>query len=397
MAIRNIKKDVFYVGALDWDNRLFDAFIPLPDGTSYNSYLIKGTEKTALIDTVDPVKESEFLKNLEDLKLDKIDYIVSLHSELDHSGVIPKILEMYPEAKVVTNSKCRDFLKEFFLLPEEKFITICNEDTICLGNKTIKFVFAPWVHWPDTMFAYLIEDKILFSTDLFGSHISTSDLFVNNDARVIEAAKRYYAQIMMPFRNNVIINLKKLEDLEIDVIAPSHGQLYADPSLIVNAYKIWSSEKVKNEVVIPYVSSHGCTESMVNYLIDKLISKGIGVKPFNLVKSDIGELAMALVDAATIVLATPTILAGAHPGAAYAAILINALRPKTKFMSIIGSYSWGGKMVESIEGLMGNLKVEMITPVVIKGNLKGEDRKKLDDLAESINEKHKSIGIGPQF
>jgi flavorubredoxin len=175
------------------------------------------------------------------------------------------------------------------------------------------------------------------------------------------------------------------------MIAPSHGPVYKNPDFIINAYREWISDEVKNEVVIPYVSMHGSTAAMVNYLTNALMERGIEVKPFNLTVADIGELAMALVDAATVVIASPTVLSGAHPSAIYAAYLANALRPKTKFASIIGSYNWGGKMVEQLAGMIKNLKVEIIEPVVIKGYPKEEDFKLLDKMADEIYEKHKNI------
>ncbi|MBC8525253.1 MAG: FprA family A-type flavoprotein [Candidatus Cloacimonetes bacterium] len=391
MAIRKIKSVVFSVGAIDWDRRLFDELIPLPDGTSYNSYLIKGSEKTALIDTVDPHKENELINNLQKLNVQKIDYVIANHAEQDHSGTIPKILELYPNAKVVTNQKCKNMLMDLMLISEEKFIVVNDGDTISLGDRNLKFILAPWVHWPETMLTYLIEDKILFTCDLFGSHLATSDLFVKDEAKVYESAKRYYAEIMMPFRNNIKKHIEKISNLNIEIIAPSHGPIYNKPEFIINAYKDWISDDVKNEVIIPYVSMHGSVEKMVNYFIDALIERGITVKPFNLTKTDIGELAISLVDVATIVIASPTVLVGPHPAIVSAVYLANALRPKVKFASIIGSYGWGGRMIEQISGMLTNLKVELLSNVLVKGCPKKEDFNLLEKLADEISEKHKGL------
>jgi len=391
MAVKEIKSGIYWVGAIDWDRRLFDELIPLPDGTSYNSYLIKGTQKTALIDTVDSTKKEELIKNLKDIGVTKLDYIISNHAEQDHSGTIPKILELYPEAKVVTNGKCKDFLKELLLIPEDKFIVVIDRDTLSLGDKTLKFIFTSWVHWPETMVTYYLEDKILFSCDFFGSHLATSSLYAKEGGKLLESAKRYYAEIMMPFRTAIRKNIEKISELGIDIMAPSHGPIYKNPDFIINAYKEWISDEVKNEVVIPYVSMHGSTEKMISYFIDLLIKKGVAVKPFNLPKSDIGELAMALVNAATVVIATPMVLAGAHPQAVYASYLANVLRPKTKFISIIGSYGWGGKFIEQLKELLNNLKAELLEPVVVKGYPEEEDFKALERLANEILNKHKGM------
>jgi flavorubredoxin len=390
--VREIKKGIYSVGAIDWDRPLFDELIPLPEGTSYNAYFIEGSEKNALIDTVHPPKQNEIISNLEKLKVKKIDYLIANHAEQDHSGTIPKILQLYPNAKVVTNPKCKSMLMDLFFIPEDKFVTVNDREKLSLGNRSLEFIYAPWVHWPETMFTYLKEDKILFSCDFLGAHIATSELFVTNEKVVYEAAKRYYAEIMMPFRTSIKSHLEKIKDLEIEIIAPSHGQVYNKPEFILNAYKDWVSDKVKNEVVIPFTSMYGSSRKMVDYLVDILTERGIVVKPFNMTKTDMGKLAMALVDAATIVIAAPTVLAGPHPNVVYAVYLANLLRPKVKFASIIGSYGWGGKMVEQIKGMLPNLKVEMLEPVIIKGHPKEEDFKTLDKLADEISKRHQELG-----
>jgi len=391
MSFRKLRPDIYSVGAIDWDRRLFDELIPLPEGTSYNAYLIKGDQKTVLLDSVDPSKDYELINNLEHLVIKNIDLIVSHHAEQDHSGSIPKILNMYANAKVVTNPKCKSMLMDLLSIPDEKFITVNDGETLSLGNKTLQFIYTPWVHWPETMSTYLWEDKILFSCDFFGSHLASSELFAKDNPQVYRAAKRYYAEIMMPFRAAIAKNLDKLKDLDIKAIAPSHGPVHEEPKLILDAYRDWVSDKVKNEVVLPYVSMHGSTKKMVEYLVDALMQRGVCVKPFDLTRTDIGELAMALVDAATLVIASPTVLVGPHPSALYAAYLTNALRPKTKFAAVIGSYGWGGKMVELIKGNLSNLNVELFEPVIIKGHPKSEDLKALDRLADEILNKHKGI------
>ncbi len=391
---RQLKSNIYSVGVIDWDRRLFDELIPLPDGTSYNAYLVKGREKTALIDTVDSAMADVLIGNLNQLKIKNIDYVIANHAEQDHSGSLPQILDIYPNAKVVATPKCKDMLMDLLLIPESKFITVDDGSSISLGDKTLEFIHAPWVHWPETMFTYLKEDKILFTCDFLGSHLATSDLFVTDELVVYEAAKRYYAEIMMPFRTTVKKHLEKIKELKIETIAPSHGPIYDKPEFILNSYRDWVSDEVKNEVVIPYISMHGSTKEMVDYLVNALIKRGITVKQFNLSKTDIGKLAIALVDASTIVIGTPTVLTGPHPNVAYAAYLANALRPKLKFASIIGSYGWGGRMVEQLMMMVPNLKVDILEPVVIKGFPKEEDFKALDNLAEKILNKHREHNIG---
>jgi len=393
MTIRYVKSDVIAVGAIDWDRRLFDKLIPLPQGTSYNSFLIQGSEKTALIDTVYPAKSHELIANLKKLNVKTIDYIIANHGELDHSGTLPQLLEIYPEAKIVTNTKCKEILMASLPLNEDKFIIITDLETISLGNKTLSFIMAPWVHWPDTMFTHLVEDKILFTCDFTGSHLATSDLFVKSEHEVYGPAKRYFAEIMMPFRVHVKKHLTKISALDIEIIAPSHGPLYQNPQFILDAHRDWVSDEIKNEVVIPYVSMYENTEKMVKYLTDALILKGIKVVPFNLPATDLGELAMSLVDATTIVVGASMVLSAPHPNAAYAAYIVNALRPNVKFLSSVGSYGWadalGEKMGEQIKAMLPNIKAEVIQPVFVKGLPREETYKRLDMLAEEIYNKHR--------
>lgn len=391
MHSRELKNGISWLGAVDWDRRLFDSLIPLPDGTSYNAYLIEGSDQTALLDTVDPPMTDKLMAQLE--KVPKIDFIISHHAEQDHSGAIPEILNKYPEARVVATSKARGMLMDFLKIPESAFVTVEDGETLPLGGKTLKFIHTPWVHWPETMCTYLEEDRILFSCDFYGSHIATSELFVSDEGRVYEAAKRYFAEIMMPFRNIIAKNIQKISAYDIDMIAPSHGQIYDRPAWIMEAYQDWVNGAPHNLMVLPYVSMHGSTGQMVDYLTSALIQQGVRVEPFNLAVTDIGRLAISLVDAATIVVGTPTVLAGPHPYAAYATFLANALRPKAQFLSIIGSYGWGGKTVDTLAGMISNLKVEVLDPVFCKGLPSEETFKALDELADHIAGKHREAGI----
>ncbi|MDD5047430.1 MAG: FprA family A-type flavoprotein, partial [Methanoregulaceae archaeon] len=188
-------------------------------------------------------------------------------------------------------------------------------------------------------------------------------------------------------------HMEKLDKLPIGIVAPSHGPLYATPDPIFYAYRDWISDDVKNEVVIPYVSMHGSTEKMVNLLTEALIAKGVGVAPYNLTVTDTGELAMALVDAATVVIATPTVLFGPHPQAVCATYLVNLLRPKMRFASVIGSYGWGGKTVETLKGMLSSVKPELLEPVYIRGAPGAETVREIERLAEDIAKKHREIGI----
>ncbi len=391
MKARQIKRGVHWVGAVDWDRRLFDALIPLPDGTSYNAYLVQGNQKVALIDTVDPTMADVLVNHLKDTPT--VDYVIANHAEQDHSGSIPMVLERYPHVRVITTAKGKEMLMALLSVPDDKFLTVADGETLSLGDRTLEFIHAPWVHWPETMLTYLREDSILFPCDLFGSHLATTDLCVVDEGQAYEAAKRYYAEIMMPFHPSIEKHLKRLEGYEMDVIAPSHGPLHDRPPFILEAYRSWVFDQPKNTVVLPYISMHGSTQKMVEYFVGSLVDKGVTVKQFNLVATDIGKLAMALVDAATMVIGTPTVLVGPHPNVSHAAFLANALRPRIQFVSIIGSYGWGSKAVEQLKGMIPNLRVELLEPVISRGFPGEEDLRALDDLANTIADKHREHGF----
>lgn len=393
MTMKEIKNNIFYCGLNHRERKLFDELIPLPMGTTYNSYLIKASEKTVLIDTMYPPKADEYIERLEKAGVDRVDYIVCNHGEQDHSGAIPKVLKKYPEAVVLTNPKCKELIQSMLNIADDKIQLVEDGEEISLGDKTLQFIYAPWVHWPDTMFTYLKEDKVIFTCDFLGSHSPFENLFGEENEKLLLAAKRYYAEIMMPFRNFCKKYIQKLKTMDIDLIMTSHGPIYKNPSFILNAYEEWTADEAKNEVVIPYVSMYESTKEMVDYMGEKLSDKGIVVKPFNVVDEDLGELAMELVDANTVVFGSSMVLAGPHPAAVTAAYIAGALRPKTKLVSFIGSYGWGGNLTGKLEEALSGIKCEKLEPVIIKGKPKDEDFAKLDVLIEAIYQKHKESGL----
>ena len=380
MKFQEIKNNIFYCGLNDCDRRIFDELIPLEHGTSYNSYLVKGSEKTAIIDTMYPPKTKEYLKRFSENNIGKVDYIIANHGEQDHSGVL-------------TNPKVAENIKNMLFVPEEKIQIIADGEEISLGDKTLKFIFAPGVHWPDTMFTYIKEDNVIFTCDFLGAHYTFTDIFAPESKELEKSAKRYYAEIMMPFRMMCKKYTKMIKEMNVDMILPSHGPVHKNPNYILDLYTDWTSDTPKNLVALPYVSMYESTKEMIDYLSNKLEAKGIKTFKFDIVDDDLGDLAMALVDAATIVMGTSMVLAGPHPMTVNVAYLAAVLRPKAKFASLLGSYGWGGKLFDLIAQILTPLKLDIIEPLQIKGKPKEEDFKKLDEMAEIIYEKHKSIGI----
>lgn len=390
MKMNPIIPGVDWVGALDWERTLFDSLIPLPERTSYNAYLIRGSEKTALIDAVEPRVMDILMSRLEGVE--KIDYVISLHAEQDHSGGLPQILEKYPQAQLFASSRGKENLSNHLPIPAERIHSVQEGETLSLGDKTLRFIPIPWVHWADTLAAYLEEDKILFTTDFFGSHLATADLYASADEqRVYRAAKRYYAEIMMPLRGMAQKNLEKLQNLDLTLIAPSHGPIYDQPNFILDAYRDWIGGPLRNTVVMPFISMHGSTLKMVSYFCESLADRGVSAEPFDLTSADIGDIAVSLVDAPTLVIGTPTMLGGPHPNVASAAYLVNMLKPRLKYVSVIGSYGWGGKTEEILSEMISSLKPEIIPGVMCKGLPVEKDFQALDTLTGEIARRHKTL------
>jgi flavorubredoxin len=391
MRPRKIINNIYLLGAVDWDRRLFDSLIPLPDGTSYNAYLVTGSEKTALIDTADPAKTDILMTQLSGTP--KLDYIIANHAEQDHSGSIPAVLAKYPNATVIASPKGKEMLADHLGVAVNKIKTVEDGEEIPLGDLTLKFIHTPWVHWPETMSTYVSERKALFPCDFFGAHLATSKIFADADSILYEAAKRYYAEIMMPFRTIIKKDIEAVTKFPIDIIGPSHGPVHKNPAFIIEAYKDWISDTPKNLVVIPYISMHGSTKLLVEHLVASLAEKKIEVKQFDLSVTDLGKLAIALVDAATLVIGTPTVHVGPHPAVFYATHLANALRPKAMYASVIGSYGWASKATERIAELIPNLKAEIIEGVICKGLPRESDFEKIEQLARTIEAKHREKNL----
>ena len=384
MKFKEIKNNIFYCGLNDCERKIFDELIPLEQGTSYNSYLVKGSEKIALIDTMYLPKSEEYIRNLDENEVTRIDYIIANHGEQDHTGALPKLIKKYPEAMIVTNQFCKNNIMEMLLIPEDRIQVIKNNEELSLGDKTLRFLMAPGVHWPDTMFTYIVEDNLLCTCDFLGAHYTFENIFADDSEELMHSAKRYYAEIMMPFRKMCQKYTKQVQEINPEMILPSHGPIYRNPKFILDLYEDWSSDEAKNLVLMPYVSMYGSVTEMVNYLADKFEAAGIKVVKHDVVTDDLGDLAMALVDAKAIILGGSMVLASPHPAIANAAYLANLLNPKAKYASIVGSYGWGGDLIDKLAGMVSNLKVEIIEPILVKGKAKPDTYQKLDKMAAAF-------------
>lgn len=387
--VAKISEDVYWVGVRDWNRRLFDALIPLPKGTSYNAYLIIGKDKKALIDTVNPGFEKEFEEKIEKItKPAEIDYVIMNHAEPDHAGAIPYIMALNNKAKLITSARGAKIAQTFYHIPLERIIAVHDGETISLGNKTLRFIEAPMLHWPETMFTYLQEDKILFPCDFFGSHVAKG-LYDDELDDLLAHAQRYFGEIMMPFRTMGQKAIEKIKDLEIKMIAPSHGPIHRNPERILNAYKKWVNGNTKQKATIVYATMWNSTEKMIQSIADTLISEGIEISMYNLVSADLGDVAKDLVDSKAIVLGAPTVLGGMHPLGVYATYLVKALRPPLKFGVILSSYGWGASAVKHASEILGQTPTEIVGAMEINGPPTENDMQRVVELGKKLAKKIK--------
>jgi flavorubredoxin len=388
--VPEISEDVFWVGIKDFNRRIFDALIPLPQGTSYNAYLVKGKEKTALVDTVNPGFEKELVEKIGQVTdPTDLDYIVMNHAEPDHANAIPYIMQVSKEAVLITTEKGAKMAKIFHRVPDERIKTVKDGDAIELGGKTLKFIEAPMLHWPETMFTYLVEGKVLFPCDFFGAHTAFG-IYDEDVEEIIPVAKRYFGEIMMPFRNMGKKALDKINNLEIKLIAPSHGPIYKNPERILEPYRKWTAGETKQKAIVVYVSMWNSTEAMIKTMVETLLSESVEVSFYNLINSDIGDIAGDLVDSRAIVLGMPTVLGGMHPIAMNAANLVKALRPPLKYATILSSYGWAGGALRQALEILGPTKIEVVGTLEINGPPSVGDYQKIVEMGKQLSNKIKS-------
>lgn len=388
--IAQISENVYWVGVRDWNRRVFDALIPLPHGTTYNSYLILGNKKKALVDTVNPGFEKELEQKIENVTDPaEIDYVIMNHAEPDHAGAIPYIMTINTKARLVTSVKGAKMAQTFYKVPENRIVTVKDQENIDLGGKTLRFVEAPMLHWPETMFTYLEENKVLFPCDFFGSHVANG-LYDDELEDLLVYAQRYFGEIMMPFRVMGQKALEKIKDLPIEMIAPSHGPIHRNTERILSAYKKWVGGETKRKAIIVYVTMWHSTEKMIQPIADTLASEGIEIALHNLSSADIGNVAKDLVDSRAIVLGAPTVLNGMHPLGVYATYLVKALRPPLKYGVVLSSYGWGGGTVKHVQEILGQTKLEVIGAMEVNGPPTENDIKQIIDLGKTLAKKIKA-------
>jgi anaerobic nitric oxide reductase flavorubredoxin len=350
----SIAPGVYWVGVIDWNLRDFHGYAT-PKGGTYNAYLVVD-EKIALIDTVKAPFADEMIRKIKQIiDPSKIDYVISNHVEMDHSGSLPAILEYAPNATLVTSSKGQSGLSEYY---EESgcknwnFQVAKTGDTVDLGKKTLMLIEASMLHWPDSMQTYLVEDGILFSNDSFGQHIATSKRFDDEIDDVMEDAAVYYANILMPFGGQVLKYIEKLKELHINIqmIAPSHGVIWRKEfSQIIEKYTKWASGETVPKVLVIYDTMWGSTEKMAMEIAEAVRSRGVEVRLRHLRKNDWSMTVKEMMDASVVAIGSPTMNNGMFYTVSGFLTYIKGLRPKNKKFFLFGSYGWGGGAVKAME------------------------------------------------
>lgn len=368
MATTEILKNIYWVGAVDWNIRDFHGY-STEKGTTYNAYLIKD-EKIALFDTVKKELKGNLLHHLRSLvDPTAIDYIIVNHVEMDHSGCLPEIIDLVKPEKVFCSKAGKKALLEHFHCQDWPLETVKTGDTISLGSRTVSFLETRMLHWPDSMMSYIPEDKLLISSDAFGQHWATSERF--NDelepAELIGHAAKYYANILLLFSPLIQKLLAKVADmgLAIEMIAPDHGLIWrTDPGQIIAAYDRWSRQICRDKAVIIYDSMWKSTEKMARAVYNGLVSEGIHVRMMNMHHTHRSDVMTEVLDARAIIFGSPTLNNGILPKMADIITYMKGLKPRGRIGAAFGSYGWSGEAVKILTTALEEMRIEVAVPGV---------------------------------
>lgn len=361
MKAIEVKKDIYWVGAIDWKLRNFHGYLT-QRGSTYNAYLIID-KKITLIDTVKGSLTKELIERISDIIDPKtIDYVVSNHVEMDHSGAMPEIMAMIPNATVLTSVAGE---KEHRLIynADWKFQAVKSGDIINIGKRNLHFVMTPMVHWPDNMVTYCPEEKILFSNDAFGQHISSSERFDDEYPveTVLEEAKKYYANIVLPYSTQVVGVMEIVRSLDLEMICPSHGIVWRKHvPAILDMYEKWSSNKTDKKAVIVYDSMWHSTEIMANTIKDAFETKGYKYIIYDLKDTHISDIMAEIIEAEYICVGSPTLNKGIMPTVASFLTYLQGLAPKGRKAILFGSYGWAQANMKMLERYMDESKIDVV-------------------------------------
>jgi anaerobic nitric oxide reductase flavorubredoxin len=380
---------VYWVGAIDWNVRNFHGFTyTTPRGTTYNSYLIVD-EKIALVDSVYAPFTSEMLERIRALvDPSKIDYVIANHVETDHSGALAAVLSIARNAKLVCDARCKDGLEKNYF-GNWNYQIVKTGDALKLGKKTLSFIEAPMLHWPDSMFTYIPEDELLLPNDAFGQHIASSERFAEDydQAVLMEESAKYYANILMPLSTLV---LKKLDEigklnLSIKTIAPSHGLIWRNPETIIQAYTRWASGEADQAVLVVYDTMWTATEKMAKAIVEGIVSEGVPAKLVRIAVSDRSEAIRDCLLMKGLVVGSSTINAGMLPTLAPFLEDLHGLKPRKKIGAAFGSHGWGGGGAKAVDKKLRETGVEVVAdPLTVKFMPNEEELKKCFEFGRDI-------------
>ena len=383
---------IHYVGVDDHKNQLFEGLWPIPNGISYNAYLINDDKKALIEGGVKEEFTREFLMHLQQyIDLNQLDYIVINHMEPDHTGSLPHLYKLAKKAKIIVTNLGKRMLSDFYKINDaERIMTVKDGDKIELGENTLEFYTTPGVHWPETMMTYEKTNKILFTGDAFGSFGALNGRLYDYEwekQELLEESKRYFVNIIGKYTSPTLNAIKKVSNLEIKVIAPSHGPVWVkEPEVIINHYKQLAEGKIRKwKVTIVYATMYGFNEELVRELSRKLVSKNFKVKVLNAVNTHVSYILSEVWDSEFVVIGTPTYDAGAFPTIEYAVHLIERKFIKNKKYAIIGTSGWSGKGYKGIQEKLEKLNWQLIEPIVeTKGAMSKENLKQLNELVEQM-------------
>lgn len=367
-----IKKGIYWVGAIDWNMRSFHGHtFATKRGTTYNAYLIVD-EKIALVDTVYGPFAGELIEKIRAIvPLEKIDYVVSNHVETDHSGAMPEIMKLCPKAKVYGTRKCKEGLHKNYY-GNWDFQEVKTGDTLKLGKRTLTFIEAPMIHWPDSMFTYCREEELLMPNDAFGQHLATNARFDDevDQCALMEEAAKYYANILIPLGDIILRKLDEVLKMKVPIsmIAPSHGIIWRkDPGRIIKSYVSWANNETKKKAVIVYETMWKSTEKMARRIAEALTDSGVEVKLFDIAESDRTEVIKEMLDAKGYLIGSSTHDNDMLPSIAALMSFLKGLKPKKRVASAFGSYGWGAGATASIEKDLKEAGIEVVQePISVK-------------------------------
>ncbi|WP_347488195.1 FprA family A-type flavoprotein [Desulfoscipio sp. XC116] len=384
-----VKPGIYWVGGIDWNLRYFHGYVT-PRGTTYNAYLIID-DKITLVDTVKHYLFDEMLNRIKEI-IDpaRIDYVVSNHVEMDHSGGLPQIMEVAPHARIVTSPQGKKGLQRHYKKDDWDFMVVKSGEELNIGARTLKFVHVPMVHWPDSMVTYVPEEKLLLPNDAFGQHIASAGRFDDEVGWDIvrEEASTYYANIVLPYGDNVLKALDVLAQLEIDTIAPSHGVIwrsYIDKILPV--YRRWASNETEPRALIVYDTMWDSTKRIALALQAGLEDAGVPVTVRFLQTSHISEIMTDLLVSKAVLIGSPTLNNGMLPTVSAFLTYIKGLRPKKRFGFAFGSYGWGGQGAREVAAAMQAMGLEMPLEVInIQYLPDGRELESVSDAGRKLGE-----------